>query len=228
RIHDRLAVHAELGHVDARPVDLARNAVVQRAGENARGRRLAGAAHAGENIGLVDTVDGEGIGDRPDHRLLADEFLEPLRPVFSRENAVGRGRRRERSGRRLGGKQRIAHRSLLPPDSDRSSGSIRFLGPAPTAAQNAREGEGGGWTKTRPVSLGLLPSGPDPVGERYVLRQPPGAYVDHKGSRRKRRRRLAFLPAIGKPATSAGAMPGGENPCESGKSREFRLFRPET
>ena len=31
----------------------------------------------------------------------------------------------------------------------------------------------GGWTKTRPVSLGLLPSGPDPVGERYVLRQPP-------------------------------------------------------
>ena len=34
--------------------------------------------------------------------------------------------------------------------------------------------EVGGWTKTRPVSLGLLPSGPDPVGERYVLRQPPG------------------------------------------------------
>src|SRR5580693_9698527 len=45
----------------------------------------------------------------------------------------------------------------------------------------------GGWTKTRPGSLGLLPSGPDPVGERYVLRQPPAAYVDHEAARRKRR-----------------------------------------
>src|ERR1700733_13190202 len=45
----------------------------------------------------------------------------------------------------------------------------------------------GGWTKTRPGSLGLLPSGPDPVGERYVLRQPPAAYVDHEATRRKGR-----------------------------------------
>ena len=45
----------------------------------------------------------------------------------------------------------------------------------------------GGWTKTRPVSLGLLPSGPDPVGERYVLRQPPGAYVDQDAAPRKGR-----------------------------------------
>ena len=45
----------------------------------------------------------------------------------------------------------------------------------------------GGWTKTRPVSLGLLPSGPDPVGERYVLRQPPEAYLDHGGGKRKAR-----------------------------------------
>src|ERR1700749_632051 len=43
----------------------------------------------------------------------------------------------------------------------------------------------GGWTKPRPVSLGLLPSGPDPVGERYVLRQPPAAYVDHEADGRK-------------------------------------------
>src|ERR1700690_900113 len=43
----------------------------------------------------------------------------------------------------------------------------------------------GGWTKTRPGSLGLLPSGPDPVGERYVLRQPPGAYVAQAGAGRK-------------------------------------------
>jgi hypothetical protein len=34
---------------------------------------------------------------------------------------------------------------------------------------------------TRPVSLGLLPSGPDPVGEGYVHRQPPGCYIVHLG-----------------------------------------------
>src|ERR1700760_4729530 len=49
----------------------------------------------------------------------------------------------------------------------------------------------GGWTKTRPGSLGLLPSGPDPVGERYVLRQPPAAYVDHEAAGRKRRGALS-------------------------------------
>ncbi len=36
----------------------------------------------------------------------------------------------------------------------------------------------GGWTETRPVSLGLLPSGPDPIGEWNVHRQPPEAYLD--------------------------------------------------
>jgi hypothetical protein len=35
----------------------------------------------------------------------------------------------------------------------------------------------GGWTETRPVSLGLLPSGPDPVGEWCVHRQPPSIYI---------------------------------------------------
>src|ERR1700761_5889941 len=43
----------------------------------------------------------------------------------------------------------------------------------------------GGWTRTRPGSLGLLPSGPDPVGERYVPRQPPEPYLDHAPPRRK-------------------------------------------
>ncbi len=43
----------------------------------------------------------------------------------------------------------------------------------------------GGWTKTRPFSLGLLPSGPDPVGEWNVHRQPPGLYLAKDGLRRK-------------------------------------------
>jgi hypothetical protein len=41
--------------------------------------------------------------------------------------------------------------------------------------------EVGGWTETRPVSLGLLPSGPDPVGEWCVHRQPPSIYLDRPG-----------------------------------------------
>ncbi len=34
---------------------------------------------------------------------------------------------------------------------------------------------------TRPVSLGLLPSGPDPVGEGCVHRQPPARYIGYPG-----------------------------------------------
>ena len=63
----------------------------------------------------------------------------------------------------------------------------------PNASMRAKVG---GWTKTRPVSLGLLPSGPDPVGERYVLRQPPAAYVDHRGSARKGRKGMRIFPAV--------------------------------
>jgi hypothetical protein len=36
------------------------------------------------------------------------------------------------------------------------------------------------------TSLGLLPSGPDPVGEWLVHRQSPGAYLGPKGTESKR------------------------------------------
>ena len=95
RVHDRLAVDAEFGHVDARRVDLAGHAIIEGAGENARDRRLAGAADPGENVGLVDAVDGEGVGEDPHGHILADEVLETLRPVFARKHPVAaRGRRR--------------------------------------------------------------------------------------------------------------------------------------
>ena len=92
RIHDRLTMDAEFGHVDAGRIDLARQRVVEGAGENARGRGFADAAHAREDIGLMDTVGGEGIGQRPHHRLLADEVLEPLRAVFACKHSIGDGR----------------------------------------------------------------------------------------------------------------------------------------
>ena len=87
--HDRGAVLAEFRHVDGRPVDLAGDGIVERAGEDARGRGLADAADAGEHVGLRDAAGAEGIGQRPHHRLLADQVGEALRPVFAREHAIG-------------------------------------------------------------------------------------------------------------------------------------------
>jgi hypothetical protein len=41
------------------------------------------------------------------------------------------------------------------------------------------------------TSLGLLPSGPDPVGEWLVHRQSPGPYLGPKGPESKRGERLS-------------------------------------
>jgi hypothetical protein len=38
---------------------------------------------------------------------------------------------------------------------------------------------------TRPFSLGLLPSGPDPVGEWNVHHQPPALYIGDASSKNK-------------------------------------------
>ena len=46
-----------------------------------------------------------------------------------------------------------------------------------------------GWEadeRPEPRSLGLLPSGPDPVGEWLVHRQPPGCYIGRQGPESKR------------------------------------------
>jgi hypothetical protein len=51
---------------------------------------------------------------------------------------------------------------------------------------------------TRPVSLGLLPSGPDPVGEWLVHRQPPALYIGRSGGEGKRSRKFRIIvPQIG-------------------------------
>ena len=173
RLHDRLAMRAEFRHFDAGSIDLAGQAVVEGARENARGRRLADPAHAGQDIGLMDAIGFERIGERAHHRLLADQVGEAGGAVFTREHAIGSrlgGARAEvEPERRLGGdgvRDQVIHaRTGLA-----SGAQARGLG---------KRAAVGGWTKTRPGSLGLLPSGPDPVGERYVLRQPPGPYLDH-------------------------------------------------
>ena len=94
-LHDRLAVHAEHRHLDGRPGDRAVGQfVIERAREDARGRGLADAAHAGEDPGLRDAAGLERVRDRAHHGVLADQVVEGRRPVFAREHAVGAGRRR--------------------------------------------------------------------------------------------------------------------------------------
>ena len=154
RFHDRFAMDAELGHVDGRLAGAVGLLVVEAAGQDAGRRGLADAADAGEHPGLRDAAGLEGVREGAHHRLLADQVVEGAGAVFAGKDAVGRGRRR---GGRRGGKAR--------------QGRLVVQGRAGCGIVHRLQGFGetglkvGGWTKTRSVSLGLLPSGPDPVGE---------------------------------------------------------------
>ena len=61
---------------------------IERARQDARRRRLADAAHAGEDEGVRDALRGDGVGERLHHRLLPDQLGEDARPVFAREHPV--------------------------------------------------------------------------------------------------------------------------------------------
>ena len=50
--------------------------------------------------------------------------------------------------------------------------------------------------RPEPRSLGLLPSGPDPVGEWLVHRQPPASYIGRSWGESKRRPHLANAPSL--------------------------------
>src|SRR5271157_3331857 len=77
----------------------------------------------------------------------------------------------------VGGRTGVVRRPVSPRNDEINSVGSRW--------RRQIRAKVGGWTKTRPVSLGLLPSGPDPVGERYVLRQPPAPHLDHRRAGRK-------------------------------------------
>jgi hypothetical protein len=62
---------------------------VQGLGEDARHRRLAGAARAGEEIRLADGVAGDCVAQRPDDRLLPDHLVEALGAVLAVEGGYG-------------------------------------------------------------------------------------------------------------------------------------------
>src|SRR5581483_2803088 len=75
----------------ARAVGLCSRAVlaVEALRENARHRRLAGAARAGEEIRLPHLAAGDRVLQRPDDGLLADHFGEGLRAVLAVEGGHG-------------------------------------------------------------------------------------------------------------------------------------------
>ena len=64
---------------------------VECAGDDSRRGGLSHAAYAGENKGVGETAAGDGIGENPDHDLLADEIGEGLGTVFPRQYTIGPG-----------------------------------------------------------------------------------------------------------------------------------------
>src|SRR5262249_3831161 len=106
----------------------------------------------------------ECIRDGAHHRILADQIIEGRGAILACEHAVGRIARRAiaEDESRLGLLRGVAHNAI------RSAAATRVV------ALRMREG----WEadeRPEPRSLGLLPSGPDPVGEWLVHRPPPAS-----------------------------------------------------
>ncbi len=90
RFHDGAAMHALFGEVDRGPAGAVGQQVVEPARQDARRRRLAHAAHAGEDPGLRNAARRERVAQRAHHRVLADQVVEVLRAVFPGQHAIGR------------------------------------------------------------------------------------------------------------------------------------------
>ena len=113
-LDDRLAVHAHRGHSDGRLGDRAVGQfVIERAREDARGRGLADAAHAGEDPGLRDAATLECVRDGAHHGVLADQVVEAGRAVFARQHAIAGVLGGGAEGR-IGGFRGFAHRAIRP------------------------------------------------------------------------------------------------------------------
>ena len=186
-----------------------RQLVVERARQDARGRGLADAAHAGEHPGLRDAAGLERVRDA----------CAPWRPGRS-------GRRKSRAGicapapdRRPAapgaaepfGASALLMSALLVASSGcrprgcRSAPSVRmhdwrYRAPIPRIPNRA-ETSGRLTSDPNRSSLGLLPSGPDPVGEWLVHRQPPASYIG--------RRRAESKPPPGASASLPATPIGG-------------------
>jgi hypothetical protein len=88
----RIDVGAGLANAARRRRDAAlpvRALAVERLGQDARDGGLAHAPRAGEQVGVVQPLLRQRIGQGLHHVLLPDHFREGLGPVFAREHEVG-------------------------------------------------------------------------------------------------------------------------------------------
>ena len=152
---------------------------IDRPGEDARGGGLADAADAGEHEGVRNAVGLEGVAQRLHHRVLADQGRKAGRPVFPRQHEIRRLDPGGSGRRHLGvGEQCISHGKYIAiRAANRKSGGGENAG---FMWEKAR-----GWQRPVKVSLGLLPSGPDPVGEEHVRANLSGRYIGQVWARRK-------------------------------------------
>jgi hypothetical protein len=142
--HDGLAVAPWLRHVDGRLMD-GLGFVVEGAGENACGRGLADAAHAGEHEAVRDPPRSEGVAQRLHHGFLADQVIERLRPVLARQHDIRLRRhiRRASARRRSAGVRFLLGHPLAPRSSllARRAQATRW----PGASAAPAEGAGSPW-----------------------------------------------------------------------------------
>src|SRR5262249_62345421 len=114
----------------------------------------------GQDPGLRDASTLECVRDGAHHRILADQIIEGPGAILACEHAVGRIARRAiaENESRLGLIRGVAHNAI------RSAAVTRVF------ALRMREG----WEadeRPEPRPLGLLPSGPDPLGQRLRPRR---------------------------------------------------------
>jgi hypothetical protein len=88
------AARVDVGARGARAARLRRDAVgeaVEALREDARDRRLADAAGAGQEIRVVQAIARQRVGERGDDVLLPDELLERLRSPLAGERLIAHG-----------------------------------------------------------------------------------------------------------------------------------------
>src|SRR5262249_58779767 len=139
------------------------------------------------------------------HRILADQVIEGRRAVLAREHAVGGSARRPiaRHQAGLGLLFALAHNAIRSASPDaKSSRDVKSSRVAWRERWEADE-------RPEPRSLGLLPSGPDPVGEWLVHRQPPASISAQRKENASRGR------ARSTPGSSLGAVRRRPPPWET-------------
>ena len=87
---------APLRNLDARVADAARIGrwsffAVERACQDARGRRLSASTRTGEDKRMRNAFARNRVAERTRHHLLPDDIVEALRAVFARKDLIGHG-----------------------------------------------------------------------------------------------------------------------------------------